>query len=1199
MFSFSRLFTCSMTSGGRTALLAHCGVLSLVPENAAFASRIESLTQTLIDRHQDVDQTSLRSTVEKLRWMADVEPQSCEGHFVEPVAFVGGERMVVTGGDPIVGPTLNAVIAAIFSEPDEFDVGFMRSAFEVTDAVLRLIGNMVSVAGLRRFEETSSDSAEIARPGPGLLEPLTSSVSFGSGIFFALTGRSIGVISPLIHELDPQRLGARDPDLKRTPIIQIGSTFVVPNPTALSRALSAFLIDAAIAVGNQATLIDRFRSECAHEVELAGDLLGWEGVSRARHKSAPLTSFVMGDDHDSACHVILLSDDFSARSPDQINIGWDCTKWGDAIVKTCRQTEMSLFGRPSCPNELLHLVVVASGRGDGYTIGLDGSELVGRLVVLDLDSLRLIVRARPDVLSLQKYARSLESFERRTRILSFSPLDTYFMWKDHSDSFYLGDGPRPSFVGVDGSYGAEIRRQVAKDAEPHPALTPEGGVVEVVRLDSDPGTPIFAPIESGDMPRLLVESARGQVWFLPWEGARTEDRGVFAQIIECLAYWCWQMEKWLPEFSSLESEPFTVEVKVEDPDEWRSVVNEGSSEEQKAIATFAHTETGIGIRIHGGSVGAFSGAGNQGERELARILLKGICEWSEDLGATAFSDAEIAQAVDSFAPFGMKKVINRIEASGDVALWPGNLPIPRSVQPADVSDAFDITGSAIARAFSLSPGEIPRSSRTRVLNFAVKALYESLTKAISTLSPHGLLEMLILQNEAILRKQASDRATMGPKVAAYGESRAVAEMVKEIPRLTEAAVANRFLLELIAAQPPKGMRPFSMRVYDQLMAIASQIFSRGLTSDIIRYELEDTEISYLESGRLGMPLESTFQSAQNAFLKRFAPVHVGDAAAQYGEQWDKKTTERPDFADALDEATTDEWSHSLSELVEFLMELINFARSRGEDVVAVERVFLEDEIAPALGWEREKVAEVIEFFSLEERADFLVPPAGISKGDLWPWRFNRKLSYIRCPLILRGSEVVWGIRHVDNAGRYLVDQIVSDRLKAESPRLKSLITVLRQQRSLDFVDAVYEECVSRGFTTRKHVRKIGGRKISRTNGEDLGDIDVLAVDSATREIHLIECKLLSGARTPAEMHNELERTFGTGRKKLSSVEKHVERAAWVNERVDAVVKELSVPSGSGDWFIRPYMLLDSPSVSPYVTKSPIPVETWDEFGPRV
>ena len=109
---------------------------------------------------------------------------------------------------------------------------------------------------------------------------------------------------------------------------------------------------------------------------------------------------------------------------------------------------------------------------------------------------------------------------------------------------------------------------------------------------------------------------------------------------------------------------------------------------------------------------------------------------------------------------------------------------------------------------------------------------------------------------------------------------------------------------------------------------------------------------------------------------------------------------------------------------------------------------------------------------------------------------------MRRPLLARpgsaGEELVWGMRQPEQSGRFLVDLITSERLNATSNEMKELMTRLRQAETSAFVDSVADLCRSHDMLVDTSVRTIGGERLARTNGDDLGDIDVLPL---TQDVH--------------------------------------------------------------------------------------------------
>ena len=385
-------------------------------------------------------------------------------------------------------------------------------------------------------------------------------------------------------------------------------------------------------------------------------------------------------------------------------------------------------------------------------------------------------------------------------------------------------------------------------------------------------------------------------------------------------------------------------------------------------------------------------------------------------------------------------------------------------------------------------------------------------------------------HEAILHHEAVERRTLGARVAAFGDTELLEGMRRELPDATQVSVALRFLIEYVTAQPPRGLRPFSIASYDRLVAIANQITSRGITSDIIHFEIDDPELSFLPSRRLGLSDAGAFQTGQQSFLDAFIPSLARNVVESYGAPWRTAPKSKPPEVAEIDQASMAEWGFSMTELLEIFSVLGAVALDRGRSAVSMSVLELQRHIAQELGWSDIRAGEVLELLMLRSRPVFTKPPPGFHPYETRPWRFNRRLSYMRRPLLLRpGSdqdEVVWGMRQPEQAGRFLVDLITSERLNANSSEMKGLMTRLRQAETTAFAESVADLCRDRGMLVETSVRTIGGAKIRRENGQDLGDIDVLAVDAMTSTIYALECKDLEIARTPAKLDNEPGARFG-------------------------------------------------------------------------
>jgi hypothetical protein len=205
----------------------------------------------------------------------------------------------------------------------------------------------------------------------------------------------------------------------------------------------------------------------------------------------------------------------------------------------------------------------------------------------------------------------------------------------------------------------------------------------------------------------------------------------------------------------------------------------------------------------------------------------------------------------------------------------------------------------------------------------------------------------------------------------------------------------------------------------------------------------------------------------------------------------------------------------------------------------------------------EDIARLVTLFSLGPRGKWEDPPAGFDFAqDIMPWRFNRRLSYLRRPLVI-GPEpaddpwVYWGPRNVSVAGTEQLALVLTGRYKTHpgsSPEMISLIGRINNERGHEFTLRTAEwlrSVLPPNWTVDTEVGIGPGRHLS--DAADLGDIDVLLLDRNEDVAYSVECKDLQSARNPHEFAAEIERLTIGDRDGTSLIEKHMKRDQWLRQ----------------------------------------------------
>ena len=725
-----------------------------------------------------------------------------------------------------------------------------------------------------------------------------------------------------------------------------------------------------------------------------------------------------------------------------------------------------------------------------------------------------------------------------------------------------------------------------------------GHTVEVIRSDK-PGVPIYMlrPGALADF-SLTVEGLPLTLWV---EAGRTPDasrfRGLMHGLVDLIAYWIWQFEPHLRETFGRPAnrfDPLVIEVDLVESETW--FAQDVASRETLDIM---RTNRGFQLEFHEGTSALLRGGDNAGEREIVRLLLDALHDAGRDaVGADDRpSEDSIAQALDTHAPLGLKKKFSLIGGEVSLILDESNLPPYRPLQLAVLDEWRDREQELLDR-LELLPGPIELEQRVPTLNGMVGESFKRFEQAVATFDPDGLLETLVAYGERLIQRDEHERRLVPMRIACFGT---IPEMVDEMQRsgpvLATTAIAHRFVTECVVARPPSGLRPLSLEAYDELIALVALITGWGLDSDAIKYGLADTQLAVLESGRLGRST-TEYETAVEGYAGRARAEQIMRSSSAFSSMFQSPADPDPDPpipASEFDAATKAEFGISIAQIAEFIETLLEIGDEQSGPTKRLPLAEARERVASRLAWSDGEVDAAFSLLTLMPRADFLTPPTGFDRRDLYPWAFNRRLSYLARPLLVRAEssgaqELLWGARALLRANEYLFRQLIEGRFKAQSDEMRLLQGRITNQSGEVFNDRVAETYeATQGLIVRRRVESIADKRIERRSGQPLGDIDVLVANRSSREILLVETKDSSSARTPAEFANEEKKL----RKTLAT---HGERFEWLQGNLRDTLQWLGVDDGARDeWRVRQLVVVSSEVFTTGLRELPVPVTTIAEL----
>lgn len=1205
-------------------LLAKIGGLQLLPINAGRALRLELAAHAVaaaapnkqgrIIRRSGLDMVLNQGVLGGPRFTTTEDP--FPGLFTEAFTFVGRSYVIFPGILEEAAFAIRQIAKGLFLCNTPFpDRVFVIQAGRILLAVLLLSNEIARRAGLERAARPAEDGGKkVVVPWTATLTKLQQCVVFEEEDVKDLLGTmnlEAGILEPLIVEGGKVAMEECTQDsgpLQRRPIVRFDGKLVIAIPSMLLPAARHQILCQASQLGLLEVVAKRFRDavwdtaiECLSFLDNPCLEAQWSEALPAENMSAGL----FGLDTDKALYACLMTDDFSNYNENEVFGTWPLTVNGSDLDKHFLQVVDRLSGLPHPPNDVL-FVLLTQSIGRWFCLGLQERSVqpLYALVPLSAAELETISYLEgSDSLVLWKFARASGNLRGSTNVLAFNTMDEFAGYRKGGYSYYLSDEGKPDALHFTPGFSAGLEIEVAEKFDPHgvPSHKPRL-VTDVIALHGTRDVPIYAERASvGERVALLLEGYAVPIWIVGPTEETAADRAnhrIISILADAIAYWLWQftpsLRGW---FDSSFAGFISLIIELRMTERLPERTSEIEAAAGKVPFTVLPKEDNGSIVVECGAaiVILMSGPDNRGERAFMEAILEGMNQIASVHSTRKGGSLDPHEIVERHAAPPHKKKIIILHEGGDTTLDRRGLPRYRAVQDSDVNCLLDEAGRHLTSDRGYQKGRIEDASRVRALGEIVDYYFGRLRNLVASLSPEGLLEWLVAHHEAVVYEEARCRLTLPTRLACFETRESLRKArLEEASDLAKAGVALRFVIEYVAAQPPRGIRPISLSVFDILQALAAEIVQTGFESDLIHLMLADDKLVILGSGRLGRGF-GDYLAAQKRFMQAFTEAEIRGAPISFVRRWKWEAPSSPCEPEGMQEATRAEFGHSLSEVCTFMGAAINVAMEGAPVVCRVPENELVERLRSALLWPIAKVNDLIERLVLEPRNPFLPAAAPFRNDDVYPWCFNRDLSYLRRPFLRAnaGSRyLLFGPRHLFQAGQYLARLCFEGRLQARHPEMKKVISAINNARGEAFNDEVADQLQdNEDLVVKRRVKKVGSL---RGRAGPPGDIDVLVAHRRRHRLYLAECKDLALARTPRELANELVALFRGHENKKSTVMKHKERARWAQEHLNEVLTWLDVPF-RGKWKVQPVLVFDYKPFSAYVEHSPVPVMSADEF----
>lgn len=479
--------------------------------------------------------------------------------------------------------------------------------------------------------------------------------------------------------------------------------------------------------------------------------------------------------------------------------------------------------------------------------------------------------------------------------------------------------------------------------------------------------------------------------------------------------------------------------------------------------------------------------------------------------------------------------------------------------------------------------------KSDLMHAVVDILFKKLQDEVRVLDSKNLLEIFYDDLEKLLYKNVLYHQRYAQDIACYPEREEY--ILEKINTNNKTSVALKFLVEYVAAIPPKGNILIGEGQYERLLAICFLIIDWSYKNDLFYYKIFDTPVEILKSHRVGLKhgeFEHMYTVNQTVRKNQLLSASTYKDAIQW--------VERKNYLNDIDVVFEKEYGYTLKHLVEFVEGLNEYSKTLNGDTVFVAKIneIIEYLTTNYLELNKDRIILILESISLKQRETYLPAPKPYKDEDVYPWRFNRELSFVRCPILIRDDEMIWGNRQLSHMILFVLDLIDNGKLKTKSNEMKSLIGEISNVRGAEFNELVFRKLKSfNAFDVYSNVSKVNRNKIAE-NKNPLGDIDVLIVDKQHHKIIAGEVKEFNVSRNPYEMYLEYKKMFENTKKKRCFYDKHSRRVDWCSNHVEDFKIQYNLEDV--EWEVVGLFILDQPLISTEIYHKDIKMLTEKELS---
>ncbi|MCD9025594.1 hypothetical protein [Cohnella silvisoli] len=1161
--------------------VARVSALNLLPDNQNKAILLDALVSSLLSlkcneytSSNKMSSGKFRSIIYQLDAMdlkRAVDPS--ENTFVENVMFYDN-YLIFSGNNYLPGYSLQKLIHTLYLRKNDFNINFLKTASEMIQFVLTISNRAASGLGYKLENQSRTIQSNIVIPSSDKLNRILEVVVIDND-YIRKSFQDEMIIEELYYKFGNSdietALSADQQQFFVKPFIKTkDNRSIILNISILSTFVFHKIISLAGKYGCRNELINVYNVAVWRDCIKSLSILEHKKIQEKNWDIDLLVRNYYKEVLLNVCNnqimiVTFICDDGKEYSEDHI---YSMYPSDDSSYEHMDQRMQYLYAKLSLQKisyeDIFHVIIIYSF-GRAIQVGMNSRYSYKPLSLNPYDLKCISINEGSNGLFLPRYISAKNKLMDGVPNL-FSELNSIEIYVENQYSFYLNDefNPKKGMLFVaPGDSVDYINRAINKEKRHLVESYQEEFYLEVIQNDETRN--IFMDA-SFNVPKAahLVKFSNVCIWIFSPEINEYESINVYFLIVDSISYWLAECKK-IVECCNFAFDMIKIQIILSGntSEYYESTELEINLKDELRFSTDDNLITLIWTP---NAFRTLSCRDNNVEKQLIGALFDVLRKF------TIERSIDITQLSSIFSN-PMKKKFITLDYMNNPYLKPldGNI---RKIHSEDENELLDEIGSAILNSGKWTYGIIKDEERLTLANFVVGYLYELLQKQVGELQSMYLVELVCFDLEKVMYDLMLTQNRYACDIACYPEKQG--KIFEKFNELNKTSRALKFLAEYIAACPPNGTQILGEWKYEKLLAICSLIIEWAYKNDLFFYKIFNTPVEILISDRVGMK-QNEFNKLQLINFKEREMQLKYNSSLDFRDKLPR--AEFPNIEEELNVGFLDEYGFSFDDFCNCIFGMLSYGDVITGEVKKANKgqlvLWINENGTDING---EIIEKVLRNISLTKRENYLKPEPPYRAEDVYPWRFNRELSFTRRPVIVREDEVIWGNRQLFHLLRFTVDLIYEGKLKTRKGKLSQLIGKISNRRGDDFNHEVYNKIKEMtGFIVDRNIKKINHKHIADVTGNTLGDIDVLYIIPKRKRIVLVEVKDFNYSKSPYEMDCEYKKMFVDKDNEKSFATKHKKRTKWINDHLEDVKNHYRL-TGNG-WSVKGIFIVSEPVIS--------------------